>query len=218
MDQFFWFLYNKIYSLFRSDKLYMSESTRPLHLYEYSSLIMPTRFRKRLHLLYLLVTLNIFFFLVVYHRLILITPTPSPTPIDVTIEIENDSSEQHISSSICYIPRFDPWDQSITKTIRIKPVYRCPMYKQNLINIINNTQLFINQTVNKTSFGNSITHCVYLKVGRNPEEKFFRDWSYTLSEPILIINGLTDPILDTDFVLTRCYNNKRGYFNGAQFW
>ncbi len=218
MDQFFWFLYNKIYSLLRSDNYFMSESTRPLHLYEYSSLIMPTRFRKRLHLLYLLVTLNIFFFLVVYHRLILITPRSSSTSIDVIVDFDDESNEQRISSSICYIPRFDPWDQSITKSIRIKPVYRCPMYKQNLINVINNTQLFINQTVNKTSFGNSITHCVYLKVGRNPEEKYFRDWSYTLSEPILILNDQIYSILDADFVLTRCYNNRKGYFDGNQFW
>jgi hypothetical protein len=196
----------------------MAESTRHLHLYEYPSLIMPFRFRKRFHLLYLLVTLNIFFFLIVYHRLILITPSSS---FDVSITLEtdlNEPNEQLLSSSICYIPRFDPWDQSITKSIRIKPVYRCPMNKQNLINVINNTQLSINQTVNTTSFWNTITHCVYLKVGRNSEEKFFRDWSYTLSEPILIVNGHTDPILDADFVLTRCYNDRRGYFNGTIFW
>jgi hypothetical protein len=136
--------------------------------------------------------------------------------------MENNLNEQYdqqmLSSSVCYIPRFDPWDQTIAKLIRIKPIYRCSMNKQNLINVINNTQLFINETVNKIYFSNSITHCVYLKVDRNPEEKFFRDWSYTLSEPILIVNGYTDPILDADFVLTRCYNDRTGYFDGNQFW
>ncbi len=200
----------------------MSEPSRGLHLYEYPSLIMSIRFRKRFHLLYLLVTLNIIFFLIVYHRLILITRSSSSIDFSVTSFIENNFHDQYdqqlFSSSICYIPRFDPWDQTIAKSIRIKPIYRCPMNKQNLINIINNTQLFLNQTVNKIYFSNSITHCIYLKVGRNPEEKFFRDWSYTLSEPILIINGLTDPILDADFVLTRCYNNRTGYFDGMKFW
>jgi hypothetical protein len=194
-----------------------------LHLYEYSSLIMSLRIRKRLHLLYLLVTLNIIFFLVVYHRLVLITPS-SPSTIDLSIAsfIDNNFNEQYdqqmLSSSICYIPRFDPWDQTIAKSIRIKPVYRCPMNKKNLIDVINNTQLFINETVNRIYYSNSITHCVYLKVGRNPEEKFFRDWSYTLSEPILIVNGYTEPILDADFVLTRCYNDRTGYFDGNNFW
>ena len=39
------------------------------------SIIIPTRFKTRFQLLYLLVTLNIIFFLIVYHRLILITPS-----------------------------------------------------------------------------------------------------------------------------------------------
>ncbi|CAF0825370.1 unnamed protein product [Rotaria sordida] len=179
------------------------------------------RFRKHLHLLYLLVTLNIIFFLIVYHRLILITPSSSFIDLSITSFIDNSfnaQNDQYLSpSSTCYIPRFDPWDQTVAKSIHIKPIYRCPMNKQNLIDVINNTQLFINQTVNRTSFSNSITHCVYLKVGRNPEEKFFRDWSYTLSEPILIVNGYTDPILDADFVLTRCYNDRTRYFNGTTF-
>ncbi len=205
----------------------MSESSRHLHLYEYSSLIMSFHLRKRFHLLYLLVTLNIIFFLIVYHRLVLITPSSSSSSlssVDLSIAsyMENNLNEQYdqqmLSSSVCYIPRFDPWDQTIAKLIRIKPIYRCSMNKQNLINVINNTQLFINETVNKIYFSNSITHCVYLKVDRNPEEKFFRDWSYTLSEPILIVNGYTDPILDADFVLTRCYNDRTGYFDGNQFW
>ncbi|CAF4244340.1 unnamed protein product, partial [Rotaria sordida] len=121
-------------------------------------------------------------------------------------------------SSICYIPRFDPWDQTIAKSIHIEPKYHCPTNKQNLINVINYTQLFINQTINRTDYLNSITHCVYLKIDRNPDEKYFRDWSYTLSQPILIINGSTKPILDVDFVLTRCYNNRTGFFNGDNFW
>ncbi|CAF4961018.1 unnamed protein product, partial [Rotaria socialis] len=65
---------------------------------------------------------------------------------------------------------------------------------------------------------NSITHCVYLKIGRNPEEKYFRDWSYTLSDPILIVNGQTEPIVDTDFVVARCYNDTTKYFNQGTFW
>jgi hypothetical protein len=64
----------------------------------------------------------------------------------------------------------------------------------------------------------TITHCVYFKVDRNPNEKHFRDWSYTLSEPILIDNGLTDSIVDAEFVLTRCYNDKRNHFDGEKFW
>ncbi|CAF0947831.1 unnamed protein product [Rotaria sp. Silwood1] len=179
-------------------------------------------FRKHVHLLYVLVTLNIVFFLIVYHRLILITPSSSTSSIDLSITSFiggsfNEQNDQYLSSSTCYIPRFDPWDQTVAKSIRVKPIYRCPMNKQNLINVINNTQLFINQTVNRTSFLNSITHCVYLKVGRNPEEKLFRDWSYTLSEPILIVNGYTNPILDADFVLTRCYNDRTRYFHANKF-
>jgi len=140
--------------------------------------------------------------------------------LSITSFLENNLNDQNtlVSSSICYIPRFDPWDQTVAKSIRIKPIYRCPMNKQNLINIVNNTQLVFNQTVNETYFSSSITHCVYLKVGRNPEEKYFRDWSYTLSEPILILSDQIYSILDADFVLTRCYNNRKGYFDGNQFW
>jgi hypothetical protein len=209
----------------------MSESTanksnRPLHIYEYPSLIMPIRFRKRFHLLYLLVSLNIIFFLIVYHRLVLITPSKFSSNnlsirsvIEDNLNTQNDQySSSSSSSSICYIPRFDPWDQTVAKSIRIKPVYRCPMNKQNLINVINNTQLYINQTVNIIYYSKSVTHCVYLKVDRNPEEKYFRDWSYTLSEPILIGNGYTKPILDADFVVTRCYNDRKAHFDGTTFW
>ena len=209
----------------------MFESSRHLYLYNYSSLNMFIRIRKRFHLLYLLVSLNIIFFLIVYHRLILITPTSPLSSASLTLSsvdfsissfMDNNLNEQYdqqmFASSICYIPRFDPWDQSIAKTIRIKPVYRCPMNKQSLINVINNTQLYFNETVNKMYYGNSITHCVYLKVGRNPEERQFRDWSYTLSQPILIVNGSTKPILDADFVLTRCYNSRFGHFDGDKYW
>ncbi|CAF1008050.1 unnamed protein product [Adineta steineri] len=185
---------------------------------------MPNRFRKRSHILYILVTLNIIFFLVVYRRLILITSSSVISSVDLSIASFNENNldgqndlYSSLSSSICYIPTFDPWDQTVAKTIRIKPIYRCPMNKQSLINIIDNTQLVFNQTVNETFYSSSITHCVYLKVGRNSEEKFFRDWSYTLSEPILIVNGRTDSITDVDFVLTRCYNDRQGYFNGTEF-
>ncbi|CAM4906778.1 unnamed protein product [Rotaria socialis] len=180
------------------------------------------RIRKHYHLLYVLVTLNIIFFLIVYHRLILIKPVPFSS-VDLSIQsfIQNSYNEQNdqylSSSSRCYIPRFDPWDSTVAKSIHIKSVYRCPTNKQNLINVINNTQLYINQTVNQTSFSNSITHCVYLKIGRNPEEKYFRDWSYTLSDPILIVNGQTEPIVDTDFVVARCYNDTTKYFNQGTF-
>ncbi|UJR36311.1 hypothetical protein I4U23_029039 [Adineta vaga] len=201
----------------------MPNLTKHLYLYEYSRLIMATRFRKRSHILYILVTLNIVFFLIVYRRLILITPSSiSSLDLSITSYIDNNLNDDFdqfstLSSSVCYIPRFDPWDQSIAKSIRIKPRYRCPMNKQNLINVINNTYLVFNQTVNQTYFSSAITHCVYLKVGRNSEEKFFRDWSYTLSEPILIMNGYTGPIIDADFVLTRCYNNQKEHSNGSLF-
>ncbi|CAF1260831.1 unnamed protein product [Rotaria sordida] len=183
-----------------------------LYLYEYQTSIIPTRSKSCFQLFYLLFSLNIIFFLIIYHRLILITPSSIRTLISYkTIE----TNEQ--LSSICYIPRFDPWDQTIAKSIHIEPKYHCPTNKQNLINVINYTQLFINQTINRTDYLNSITHCVYLKIDRNPDEKYFRDWSYTLSQPILIINGSTKPILDVDFVLTRCYNNRTGFFNGDNF-
>ncbi|CAF4227993.1 unnamed protein product, partial [Rotaria sp. Silwood2] len=184
-----------------------------LHLYEYRTSIIPIRSRSRFQLLYLLFSINIIFFLIVYHRLILITPSSIKTLIPYnTIE-----KNEQLSSSICYIPHFDPWDQTIAKSIHLEPLYKCPKNKQNLINVVNYTQLFINQTVNRTDYSNSITHCIYLKINRNPEEKYFRDWSYTLSEPILIINGNTNPILDVDFVLTRCYNNRTGFFHGEYF-
>jgi len=200
-------------------------SSRHSHLHDYSSLIMSIRLRKRLHLLYLLVVLNIIFFLLVYHRLILITPlSNSASSIDKSVVsfieknfVEEQTDEKISSSSVCYIPRFDPWDQSVAKLIRIRPPYRCPTNKQHLIHVFNNTQLVFNQTNNRNYFDNSVTHCVYLKVGRNPEEKYFRDWSYTLSQPILI-DGYTEPILDADFVVTRCYNTRTGYFNGNKFW
>ena len=146
----------------------------------------------------------------------------SSTDLSRTTDNFNEKIDAYMSSSssssVCYIPRFDPWDQSVAKLIRIKRVYRCPENRKNLINVINNTQLSINQTVNATYFSSSITYCVYLKVNRNPEEKSFRDWSYTLSEPILIVNGYTNPILDTDFVLTRCYNETKNHFNETEFW
>ena len=192
-----------------------------------SSIMVPIRFRKRFHLLYLLISLNIIFFLIVYHRLILITPSAlSSIDVSITSIFDEDSDREHesnispssLASAICYIPHFDPWDQTVAKSIRIKPVFRCPMNKENLINVINHTQLFVNQTVNKTHFFNKVTHCVYLKVDRNPDEKLFRDWSYTLSEPILISNGLTESIDDTDFVLTRCYNDSTIHFTGTTFW
>jgi hypothetical protein len=197
----------------------MSESfvklNRRLYLYNYSALIIPTRFKLRFQLLYLLVTVNIIFFLIVYHRLILITSSS----IKSLLPKKSDSKlNEQSSSSTCFIPHFDPWDQTIAKTLRIKPLYRCPIDKQNLINVINYTQLSINQTVNRTYFSSSITHCVYMKISRNIEEKLFRDWTYSLSEPILILNGSTDSILDADFVLTRCYNNRSGFFNGEIFW
>jgi len=195
----------------------MSESSvqlnRRLYAYEYLVLFIPTNIRTCFQILYLLFSLNIFFFVIVYHRLVLITPSFISTKIP-----NNNLQEDEQLSSICNIPRFDPWDQTVAKSIRLKPLYRCPTHKRNVINVINYTQLFINQTVNRTYFSGSITHCVYLKVDRNPEEKHFHDWSYTLSEPILIINGSTSPILDADFVLTRCYNDRTSYFNGEYFW
>ena len=50
-------------------------------------------------------------------------------------------------------------------------------------------------------------------------KNYFRDWSYALSEPILIDEWIVqNPILDADFVLTRCYNNRIGFFHGENFW
>ena len=172
-----------------------------------------TAYLKRIfQLLYVLVSLNIIFFLVVYHRLILINP--SLTRIFVPKIVVNQTD----NNSVCFIPRFDPWDQTIAKSLRIKPTYRCPRNRRNLINVINSTRLQINQHVNKTFYSNSITHCVYLKIDRNPEEKYFRDWTYSLSEPILIRQGVSEPILDADFVLTRCYKERTGFFQGENFW
>ncbi|CAF0937954.1 unnamed protein product [Adineta ricciae] len=155
-------------------------------------------------MLYLLVSLHIALFLIVYHRLILIKSSP----------FQSFYSDRN---QLCPIPRLDPWDQTISKSLRLKAPYRCPTHKRNLIDVVNHTQLFINQQVNRTSYLGSITHCVYFKVDRDPEEKSFRDWSYTLSKPILITNGHTQPILDADFVLTRCYNNRTKYFKGEIF-
>ena len=165
------------------------------------------RFRRSFQLLYLLVSLNIIFFLIVYHRLILITAPFRNTPIAKETNKENEQS------SSCFIPQFDPWDQTISKSLRIKPLYRCPSNRQNLINVINFTQLFFNQTVNRIYYSNSINHCLYFKIDRNSEEKSFRDWSYSLSEPILIENGHTEPILDADFILTRCYKDRAVFFS-----
>lgn len=162
-------------------------------------------------MLFLLVSLNVLFFLIVYHRLILI----NPSLISILRSSENN---QTIENSICFIPRFDPWDQTIAKSLRIKPLYRCPTHRRNLINVVNSTRLMINQYVNKTSYSSSITHCVYFKIGRNPEEKFFRDWTYSLSQPILIQNGFSELIVDADFVLTRCYKNRTGFFHEDRFW
>jgi hypothetical protein len=196
----------------------MSESfvrlNRRLYFHNYPALISPARFKLRFQLLYLLVTVNIIFFLIVYNRLILITSSS----IKTLILKNTDTTSNQQSSSICFIPRFDPWDQTVAKTLRIKPLYRCPTDKQNLINVVNYTQLFINQTVNRTSFRSSITHCVYMKVYRNFTEEHFRDWTYSLSEPILIIDGSTKPILDADFVLTRCHNDRTIFFAGETFW
>ena len=167
--------------------------------------------RRIFQMLYLLVSLNVLFFLIIYHRLILI----NPLSISVILPSENN---QTIENSVCFIPRFDPWDQTIAKALRIKPLYRCPTHRRNLINVVNSTRLMINQHVNKTSYSSSITHCIYLKIDRNIEEKFFRDWTYSLSQPILIRNGFSEPILDADFVLTRCYNNQMGFFHEDRFW
>jgi len=196
----------------------MSESSsikliQRLYPYDYSCILIPIRFKTSFQLLYLLVSLNIIFFLIVYPRLILITPPFKPTLLP-----KNISQNHEQSLSICYIPSFDPWDQTIANSLRIKPVYRCSTNRKNLINVINSSQLIINEIVNKTYYANLITHCVYFKINRNPEEKYFRDWSYSLSEPILILNGRTHPIVDADFVLTRCYRDRRGFFYGEKFW
>lgn len=187
----------------------VSRGTMKLHqrfnFYQYTTLLLPNRVRSRLKMLYLLVSLHVALFLIVYHRLILIKPS-------LFQSFDSDRNQ------MCPIPRLDPWDQTISKSLHLKALYRCPTHKQNLIDVINHTQLVINQQVNRTSFSGLITHCVYFKVGRDPEEKSFRDWSYTLSEPILITNGRTESILDADFVLTRCYNDRTAYFNGAVFW
>ncbi|CAM4829261.1 unnamed protein product [Rotaria magnacalcarata] len=183
-----------------------------LHSHEYQNYIIPTNSKSRFQLLYLIFTINVVLFIITYHRLILVKSSSIKTFL-ITNHIEDDEQ----TSSICAIPRFDPWDQTVSKLLHPQPLYRCPTNKQNLINVINHTQLFVNQTVNRTDFSSSITHCMYLKIDRNPEEKYFRDWSYTLSEPILITNGSTDAILDVDFVLTRCFNNRTGYFNGEKF-
>jgi len=123
---------------------------RRLYLYNSSALTIPSRFKLRFQLLYLLVTINIIFFLIVYHRLILITSSSIKSLLPKKNEfILND---QLSSSSICFIPQFDPWDQTVAKTLRIKPLYRCPTDKRSLIDVINYTQLSMNQTVNRTIF------------------------------------------------------------------
>ena len=172
--------------------------------------VMRARMRQRFQLLYLLVSANIVFFVLTYRRLVLINPS--------SIHLSIRTFVSHYvpgPAAVCRIPEFDPWDQTIAKSIRIPPVHRCPTYPENLIDVVNFTQLAINQTVNRTSFSNSISHCVYLKIDRNPEEKYFRDWSYTLSKPVLIVGGRTAPILDADFVLTRCYGD---HSHPRKFW
>lgn len=167
--------------------------------------------RRIFQLLYLLVSLNILFFLIIYNRLILVN---HPVKSSLLSPVNNQTND----NSVCFIPRFDPWDQTVAKSLRIKPLYRCPTHRRNLIDVVNSTRLMINQNVNKTSYSSSITHCIYMKINRNPDEKFFRDWTYSLTEPILMLNGFSEEILDTDFVLTRCYNNRTGFFNEDRFW
>lgn len=197
--------------------LTMSDSSMKLYsrsyLHDYQNLIIPTNTKSRFQLFYIIFGLNLIFFIVTYRRLILIKPLSIKSYL-----LNNEFDRNESISSICFIPHFDPWDQTVSKSLRLVKLYQCPTTKHNLINVINSTQLFINQTVNRTDYSSSITHCVYLKVDRNPDEKHFRDWSYTLSEPMLISDGYTEPILDVDFVLTRCYNSQKGFFNGDVFW
>lgn len=171
------------------------------------------RWRQHLRLLYSIFIVNLLFFFLIYHRLVLISYPRFHISIATIID-----DEQFPSSSICHIPRFDPWDQTLAKSLRIKPVYRCPTTKRRLIDRYNGTQLFINQFVNRTSYAGRITHCLWTKIVRNPEEKFFRDWSYSLSPIVLMNENLTEPIVDADFVLVRCYNDRRGFFEGGKFW
>ena len=155
--------------------------------------------RQRAQLLYLLVSVNIVFFVLTYRRLVLIDPS------SIYLSVRTFVARP---AAVCPIPEFEPWDQTIAKSIQIPPTHRCPTYPENLVDVVNFTQLSINQTVNRTSHAGSISRCVYLKIDRNPEERHFRDWSYTLSEPLLIVGGRTAPILDADFVLARCYSDR----------
>lgn len=183
-----------------------SKSSRRLAWHPCSVFLLAARVRPHFRMLHLLFSLHVIVFLIVYHRFVLITPSSAP-------------ANEFDRNALCYIPRFEPWDQTVAKFIRLKPLYRCPTQKRNLVNVIRTTgELIINQTVNRTSFAGAVTHCVYLKVGRNVEEKLFRDWSYTLSEPVLINDGRSDAIIDADFVLTRCYNDRARHFTGKHFW
>ncbi|CAF1200960.1 unnamed protein product [Didymodactylos carnosus] len=169
-------------------------------------LIMTIRMlRYGLHTLHILVIVNIIFFILIYRRLI---------PFGPSNNSESNESSLFDLPSICLIPKFDPWHPTIAKVIRISPVYRCPTNKKPLVDIINYSQLKINQTVNQTLYRGKITHCVYYKIGRNPDEVHFRDYSYTLSKPILIQSGVTNEVQDADYVLTRCYNDPTILFNG----
>ena len=171
-----------------------------------------TRWKKHFQLLYLVVSLNLIFFLLIYHRLVLIT---SFDRFSISTLVDE---RQFPSSAVCHVPQFDPWDQTIGKSLRIKPVYRCPTQKRVLIDRLNGTQLLINQHVNRTFYAGRITHCFRMKIRRNPEEKFFRDWSYSLTDIQLMDHHPSEPILDADFVLVRCYNDRRGFFLGDKLW
>lgn len=171
-----------------------------------------SRWKKHFQLLYLIVSLNFLFFLLIYHRLLIIS---SFDRISISMLIDD---RQFPSSSICHVPQFDPWDQTISKSLRIKPIYRCPSKQRILVERFNGTQLMINQHANRTFYNGKVTHCFRMKIHRNPEEKFFRDWSYSLIDLQLMTENLTEPILDADFVLVRCYNDRRGFFNGEKLW
>ena len=176
------------------------------------------RFQQCFRILSLLLGLNIIYLLVLYHSLILKTSLFTDVLVSPVSKAQRYNEDLTDDSSICYIPRFYPWDQTAAKVIHIEPIVRCPTNKPSLIDVINYTQLAINQSVNRTFYAGEITHCVYMVVDRNPEEHNFCDWSYTLSEPVIIVNGRTNPINNADFVLTRCYNNQTVFLNGSIFW
>jgi hypothetical protein len=58
------------------------------------------RIRKRFHLLYLLVSLNIIFFLIVYHRLILITPTSPSSSASLTLSSVDLSISSYMDNNL----------------------------------------------------------------------------------------------------------------------